>query len=82
MGSERGHGDAAISEPVIPDPVIPDPVIPDPVIPDPVIAVEGVWKVFGAGKPDRANAMARDGASRHEIQQATGQTVAVRDVTF
>ena len=59
-----------------------DAVIPDPVIPDPVIAVADVWKVFGAGKPDRAIAMARDGASRHEIQQATDQTVAVRDVSF
>ena len=38
--------------------------------------------VGGRGDPDRALAMARDGASRAEVQAATGGTVGVRDVGF
>lgn len=45
------------------------------------LAVEGLWKVFGP-KPDRALALAADGASRADIQAATGCTVGVRDVSF
>ncbi|MDE0237317.1 MAG: ATP-binding cassette domain-containing protein, partial [bacterium] len=45
------------------------------------VRVEGVWKVFGR-KPGEARAMAKAGASREEIQTATGSVVAVRDITF
>ena len=45
------------------------------------VRVEGVWKVFGR-KPREAREMAEAGASREEIQTATGSVVAVRDVTF
>ena len=41
----------------------------------------GLYKVFGP-KPDRALAMAEEGASRDEILKATNNTVAVRDVSF
>ncbi len=47
-----------------------------------MLDVSGVWKVFGSGNPTRAIDLARSGASRGEIQQATGQTVGVRDVSF
>ena len=43
--------------------------------------VRGVWKVFGA-KSERAIELAEQGSSRSEILDATGCTVAVRDVTF
>jgi glycine betaine/proline transport system ATP-binding protein len=49
---------------------------------DPVLAVDRVWKVFGAGKLDRALALAADGITRAEILDATGCVVAVRDVSF
>ncbi len=45
------------------------------------VCVEGVWKVFGR-KAREARAMANDGASREQIQTATGSVVAVRDITF
>lgn len=45
------------------------------------VRVEGVWKVFGR-KPGEAREMAEAGATREEIQTATGSVVAVRDVTF
>ena len=45
------------------------------------VSVEGVWKVFGR-KAREARAMAKTGASREEIQTATGSVVAVRDITF
>ena len=45
------------------------------------VNVEGVWKVFGK-KPRDAQEMAADGATREEIQTATGSVVAVRDVSF
>ena len=47
----------------------------------PALEVRHLWKVFGS-HPDRALAMARDGASRAEVQAATGCTVGVRDVGF
>ncbi len=48
----------------------------------PMIEVSNLWKVFGAGKPERALSMARDGASRADILAATGSTIGVRDVSF
>ncbi len=45
------------------------------------VSVEGVWKVFGR-KAREARAMAKEGASREQIQTATGSVVAVRDITF
>ena len=45
------------------------------------VKVEGVWKVFGK-KPRDAREMAAAGATRDEIQTATGSVVAVRDVSF
>jgi glycine betaine/proline transport system ATP-binding protein len=49
---------------------------------DVVVEVAGLWKVFGSGDHRRAIEMATAGASRHEIQAITGQTVAVRDMSF
>ena len=46
-----------------------------------VLAAEGVYKVFGP-KPKRALDMAVDGVSRDEILRSTGNTVAVRNVSF
>lgn len=46
------------------------------------IQVQGLWKVFGAGKPDEALRMSEAGSSRAEILEATGQTIGVRDVSF
>ncbi|MET0565929.1 MAG: glycine betaine/L-proline ABC transporter ATP-binding protein [Acidimicrobiia bacterium] len=48
---------------------------------DVCLSVEHIWKVFGA-KPDKAIEMAGSGASREEVQQATGCTLGVRDVSF
>ncbi len=48
----------------------------------PMIHVRGVWKVFGHGDPDRAIELAQGGATRAEIQAATGHTVGVRDISF
>lgn len=45
------------------------------------LAGSNVYKVFGP-KPHRAMEMAADGISRDEILKATGNTVAVRDVSF
>ena len=45
------------------------------------VRVEGVWKVFGR-KTREARELAEDGATREEIQTATGSVVAVRDVSF
>ena len=45
------------------------------------LAGEGIYKVFGP-RPQRALEMASRGMSRDEIQHATGNTVAVRDVSF
>jgi glycine betaine/proline transport system ATP-binding protein len=47
-----------------------------------LLKVEGLWKVFGSGSPDRAIDMARSGATRAEIRAATGHTVGVKDVGF
>lgn len=47
----------------------------------PALEVRHLWKVFGP-HPDRAIAMARDGAGRSEVLAATGCTVGVRDVGF
>jgi glycine betaine/proline transport system ATP-binding protein len=46
------------------------------------IEVESCWKVFGGRDLDRTLAMADEGRRPAEIQEATGATVAVRDVTF
>ena len=48
----------------------------------PMISVRGVWKVFGHGDPDPAIELAQGGATRAEIQAATGHTVGVRDISF
>jgi glycine betaine/proline transport system ATP-binding protein len=49
---------------------------------DTVVEVAHLWKVFGSGDHRRAIEMAGAGASRQEIQALTGQTVAVRDMSF
>ncbi|GAA4699411.1 glycine betaine/L-proline ABC transporter ATP-binding protein [Pseudonocardia yuanmonensis] len=50
---------------------------------EPVIRCRDLTKVFGSGSAaGRALDMAREGASRGEIQQRTGATLAVRDVSF
>ncbi len=48
---------------------------------DPSISVQGIWKIFGSDT-DAALAMAKGGATRTEVLEATGCTVAVRDVSF
>lgn len=45
------------------------------------LGVEGLWKVFGP-RSDRALEMAAAGQTRREILDATGCTIAVRDVSF
>ena len=45
------------------------------------LEIRGLWKVFGS-KADRAIELAEAGASRAEILEETGSTVAVRDVSF
>ncbi|NBT37810.1 MAG: ATP-binding cassette domain-containing protein, partial [Actinobacteria bacterium] len=47
-----------------------------------VIDVRNLWKVFGSGSPDSAIARAQAGESRADILSSSGQTVAVRDVSF
>lgn len=47
----------------------------------PCLVVENVWKVFGP-KPERALELAGTEATRAEILEQTGCTLAVRDVTF
>ena len=47
-----------------------------------VIDVRNLWKVFGSGSPDAAIARAEAGESRADILSSSGQTVAVRDVSF
>ena len=47
-----------------------------------VIDVRNLWKVFGSGSPDTAIARAQAGESRADILASSGQTVAVRDVSF
>lgn len=47
-----------------------------------MIAVAGLWKVFGTGATRAAMGLAAGGASRQEIQAATGQIIAVRDLSF
>jgi glycine betaine/proline transport system ATP-binding protein len=49
---------------------------------DTVVEVANLWKVFGNGDHRRAIEMATSGASRQEIQAVTGQTVAVRAMSF
>ncbi len=46
------------------------------------IEVRHLWKVFGHGRPDRALALAAEGADRGTILAETGQTIGVRDVSF
>ena len=46
-----------------------------------MLNVDGLWKVFGAGKPQTAIDMAKAGHSRAEIQAATAMTIGVRDVS-
>ena len=47
----------------------------------PCLVVDGIWKVFGP-KPERALEMAEEGASKADILEETGCTIAVRDVSF
>jgi glycine betaine/proline transport system ATP-binding protein len=49
---------------------------------DVVVEVANLWKVFGGGEHRRAVEMAIAGATRQEIQAITGQTIAVRDMSF
>ncbi|WP_308252235.1 glycine betaine/L-proline ABC transporter ATP-binding protein [Pseudonocardia sp. KRD291] len=49
----------------------------------PMIRVEDLTKVFGSGSSaDEAVALAADGVGRREIQERTGATLAVHDVSF
>ncbi len=48
----------------------------------PMIQAAHVWKVFGSGRPDRALEMAEAGATRADVQAATGHTIGVRDISF
>ena len=48
----------------------------------PMVDVANIWKVFGTARSDLPIGMARDGATRAEIQKATGCTIGVRDVSF
>ena len=48
---------------------------------DVCLSVEHIWKVFGT-RPDKAIDLAKSGASREDVQQATGCTIGVRDVSF
>ena len=48
---------------------------------DVCLSVEHVWKVFGP-RPDQAIELADGGSSRSEVQEATGSTIGVRDVSF
>lgn len=48
----------------------------------PKLSVKGVWKVFGRGKLDTALEMSDAGSSRAEVQEQTGCTIGVRDVSF
>ncbi|MBK5269356.1 MAG: glycine betaine/L-proline ABC transporter ATP-binding protein [Acidimicrobiia bacterium] len=45
------------------------------------LSAEHVWKVFGS-KPERAVELAESGESRSDVLEATGCTIAVRDVSF
>ncbi|MGH9132657.1 MAG: ATP-binding cassette domain-containing protein, partial [Ilumatobacteraceae bacterium] len=47
-----------------------------------MVDVAHLWKVFGAGRPDRALALSESGTDRAEILAATGQTIGVGDVSF
>jgi glycine betaine/proline transport system ATP-binding protein len=53
----------------------------DPSNTDGYLQVRDLWKVFG-GKPERALALAADGATRADVLAATGCTIGVRDVSF
>lgn len=46
-----------------------------------MLTAEAIWKIFG-GRPGKALELARGGASRSEVQEATGNTIGVRDVSF
>ncbi len=54
---------------------------PDPETATASLAGIGIYKVFGP-KPQRALEMADEGIGRDEILQTTGNTIAVRDVSF
>ena len=47
-----------------------------------MIEVRSLWKVFGAGSADEAIRLAGEGADRSTIQQQSGHTIGVRDVSF
>jgi glycine betaine/proline transport system ATP-binding protein len=47
-----------------------------------VISVRNLWKVFGPGDPTPTINLARNGATRSEIQSETGHTIGVKDVSF
>jgi len=53
----------------------------DPAPSDQALSAEHVWKVFGS-KPERAIELAESGESRSDVLEATGCTIAVRDVSF
>ena len=48
---------------------------------DPVVSVRNVYKLFG-GESETALEMARQGAGKDEIQEATGSVMALADVSF
>lgn len=48
----------------------------------PAVEIRNLWKVFGAGSDQTAIDRAKSGVSRAEILRQSGQTVAVRDVSF
>ena len=48
---------------------------------DIAVSVRGVYKVFG-GDVDAGIEMAKDGASKDDIQEATGSVLALSDVSF
>lgn len=47
-----------------------------------MIEVRSLWKIFGSGSASDTMELARGGAQRSEIQQRTGNTIGVRDVSF
>ena len=52
------------------------------ITPRPMLEVEHLWKVFGSSTAAGAIAAAESGTSRADILDQSGQTVAVRDVSF
>ena len=46
-----------------------------------MLTATGIWKIFG-NRPGKAQELSLAGQSRSQVQEATGSTVAVRDVSF